>query len=211
MKEPLIFFFAAIHHSRLEEVHLLIYKYIDASAACIIGLEKADGVHLNTNGEHLHVCVEMSEEQWKPFYKTFVNKFNLGGKNSKDKSKSCYGRIKNDKIRDTTRFMAYTVKDKNVWTCNVSVSQLQYLIDTSFPKPPDLEHLLQNHLDSVIHNYYKGDDIEYFIALQVIDYYRVNSLNSLPNKHLIKKLTLKYMFGTSSFSNKDIYFKMYER
>lgn len=209
--DNLIFFFAAIHHSRLEEVHTLIYKYIDASSACIIGMEKADGVHLNTGGEHIHVCVEMSEDQWKAFYKTFVNKFNLGGKNSKDKTKSSYGRIKHEKIRDVTKFMAYTVKDNNLWSCNVTVEELQKLLDISYPKALDLEQKLMIHIESIMYKYYKGDDLEYFIATEVIDYYRTHNLNSLPNRHFIRKLVIKYMMNTSSFSNKEIYYMLYNK
>jgi hypothetical protein len=205
-----IFFYAAIRHNRLEELHTLIYQYIDASAACIIGLEEAVGVHQNTDGEHIHVAVDMTETIWKNFYQTLKNKFNLGGKNSKDKDKNHYGRIKPEKVRDITRFLAYTVKDKNIWSRNVDLCELQSYIDVSFPKQDDMELKVYNYLE--LDNYTmtpRDQDIERYIGQQTIQYYRQNNLKILPTRLMIKRITLRYLMSNHKIPSDHVYNFMY--
>ena len=203
------FFFAAIEHSRLEEVHTLIYKYVDASAACIIGLEKADGVHQLTNGEHMHFAVDMTEDQWKLFYKTFVNRFNLGGKNSKDKS--YYGRIKPDKVKDETKFLSYTVKDNNYWTKNVELKDIHKYLAGSYQKQTkkSLDEEVNQYIHDAVWNISYQDirrDPEKHIGLAIIQYYRDNPSKGMPNKHFIKRHVLKFMMQNNQlFSNETIF------
>lgn len=203
------FFFAAIQHNRLEEVHTLLYKYVDASAACIIGLETSPGVHQLTNGEHMHFAVQMTEAEWKLFYKTFVNKFNLGGKNSKDKS--YYGKIKQDKVRDETNFLAYTVKDGNYWHKNIALEELQEYINKSFKKESkqSLDEAIQEHIKNEIWRLPSKDEIEKFIAVEIIHYYRVNKLKKLPNKYFIRSATLRYLMDNNEYSDETIYNYLY--
>lgn len=197
------FFFAAIYHNRIDEVQTTLEKYIDPSASYIIGLEKAIGVHTLTEGEHMHFAVEMTDEQYKLFIKTFTYKFNLGGKNSKDKS--YYGKEK--LVKNENKFLSYTVKDKNIIYKNIDLKTIQEYIHNSFQKISKLtlDEQLLKHLEGKLDLTNDSNmPIEEQIELQILDYMRTNKLKQLPNTYLFKRIIIKFMMQNDKFSNYDI-------
>ena len=128
----MIFWYAAIFHNRIDEVLRMVESYITDDAKYIIGLEHCSK-HKLTDGEHMHFAVEMEQADWLNFVKKFTETFKLAGKNNK-KGLSHYGRTKQDKVRDETKFCSYTLKDGNYRTKNMDVLELQELIANSFQK-----------------------------------------------------------------------------
>ena len=141
------FFFAAINHDLSAQVVKTLEAYIEPSASYIIALEVSKGCHLKTNGEHFHFAVQMSDERYKLFYKTFCNRFKLAGKNNK-KGWSYWGKIDKKNIRNETKFLSYTVKDNNLITRNMDETLLQQYLDDSFQKKDYLDELM-THLEEL--------------------------------------------------------------
>lgn len=140
----MIFFFIALAHSKKDELISFLHKYIDASASYLIGMETAPDSHVETKGEHFHICADMSLKQYDSFRKSVcVNHYALRGQVKKDQPKQ-YGRTL--KVRDPARFMAYSLKDKNFISRGVSLEELDKLIKVSFPRPESFYDRIMTHL-----------------------------------------------------------------
>lgn len=124
-----IAFMAAIKHTNVDYVVDTLQEY--NIGTYIIGLENAEGVHSETEGEHFHFLVEMSPEDYHKFAKrVFIDKFKLRGRATKGKPRQ-YGKL--TKIDNLEKMKAYTVKDSNVRT-NLNDEQLEKVKETSFKK-----------------------------------------------------------------------------
>lgn len=100
-------FFAAIKHEHTESVLECLKKY--DIGQFIIAKEKAGAAHSETEGEHLHFCVEMPPEQYVNFSKCcFIDKYKLRGRAPAGQSRQ-YGKVK--EIRNLQKMQAYTLKD----------------------------------------------------------------------------------------------------
>jgi len=150
----MIFFFLAIHLKRMEELFGDLQHYVDSSSRILLAGETCDK-HPETDGEHFHIAVDMTENQYLAFYKTIIKgKYKLNGRATKSGSGRQYGRVKQDKIRDETKFLTYTVKTKNIMSQNFDIEQLQKYIDNSFIKEEKkskldtlMEYLCEHEMD----------------------------------------------------------------
>lgn len=125
-------FMAALRHCEIESVIEDLGQY--EIGTYLIGLETATGVHLDTEGQHMHFLVQIKLKDYNAFVKRiFVDKYKLRGRALKDKPKQ-YGKVK--KIEDLGRLMSYTVKDGNVHT-NMSQHELDVYCQASFKKRED--------------------------------------------------------------------------
>lgn len=105
-----IAFFGAIGHLQIDDVESMLLKY--DIGQYIIGLEKVSDAHSETDGEHMHFMVQMSDKQYHAFSKRcFKDKYQLRGKALKDKARQ-YGKVQ--KIKDVHRMKLYTCKDGKV-------------------------------------------------------------------------------------------------
>lgn len=139
---------AAIRFEHLQTIQKTLETYIDASAGYVIACETASRTHQDTSGQHMHFAVEMEDKQYDAFRKTvLVKQYNLRGQ-AKNGQPRQYGRIKD--IRSETKFLAYTVKDKNIVYKNISLDVIQKALDDSYKKEDKkdfqttlMEYLLQ--------------------------------------------------------------------
>lgn len=126
------FFMGAIPHDQIDKVQEYLVKYIDASASYIIAMETAPNSHKETKGQHMHFAVQMDDKQYDLFRRAcFTNYYKLRGKAIKDLPRQ-YGKIKH--IRDETKFLSYTVKDKNIVYRNIDLETINQYIERSHPK-----------------------------------------------------------------------------
>jgi len=153
----MIFFFLAIRLNRMEELFGDLQHYVDSSGRILLAGETCDK-HPATDGEHFHIAVDMTENQYLAFYKTIIKgKYKLNGRATKSGGGRQYGRVKDDKIRDETKFLTYTVKTKNIMSQNFDIEQLQKYIDNSFIKEEKMTKVdaLMKYLAEREHDIYK--------------------------------------------------------
>lgn len=80
----------------------------------ILGKEIAkDGVHEDTDGEHVHVLCQMTKREYESLNKNIKDKYKLRGVPRDGKAKQ-YGKVK--QIRSIDRMAAYVIKDGNYET-----------------------------------------------------------------------------------------------
>lgn len=149
------FWFAAVTHDVSSQFIADIERYLDPSASLIVALEVASGVHKSTNGQHYHVAAQISTKQWNAYKEYLVDHYQLAGKNNKQ-GKAHYGKVK--RVKDETKFLSYTVKDKNIYYRNIDIEKIKEYIQGSFKKAPTnyqdslLEYLFNNRetfIDSI--------------------------------------------------------------
>lgn len=144
----MIFFLIALEHSEIHNLQKSIKQYLDISAGYVIAMETAKGVHSESNGQHFHICAQMTEKQYDSFRKSIlVRKYQLRGQAKKDLPRQ-YGKIKD--VRDETKFLAYTVKDKNIIYENIDTDIIKKALEQSYTKPnkKSFEEELMEHLKS---------------------------------------------------------------
>lgn len=192
----LAFFFCAYHCDI--SAHLLsLESYIDASASYICGLETSTDTHSEFEGQHIHICADMSEKQYDSFRKTYlVKKLKLSGQAQKGRARQ-YGKVRN--LRDETRMLQYSVKDKNIYYRNYDLKTIQQLIHDSFKKTTKKDFIteLMEHLQEL--NFYAEDPNGLFrleihlVEVAIIKYYIQNKIMKPLSKSQIKSLTTKYL------------------
>lgn len=124
------FFMAAASHSY--DFHTDLEAYIDASAAYIVAKETVKDKHKESQGQHFHVAVEMTDKQYDSYRNTILKKkYGLRGKATADKPRQ-YGVVKN--VRDETKFLQYTVKNQNIIYRNIDLKTIQDYISKSYVK-----------------------------------------------------------------------------
>lgn len=97
------------------------YEYLKEKLLHHIGNRKwilakeiaAEGIHHETDGEHVHVMCQMSKKEYESLNKNIKDKFKLSGVAKDGKAKQ-YGEVK--KIHSIDRMAAYCIKDNNYET-----------------------------------------------------------------------------------------------
>lgn len=122
-------FFCAVRHSE-EEYLLETLKEYDL-AGYIISKEITKNAHVETDGEHFHFCVEMSDKDYHKYAKrVFKDKYKLRGQAKKGKPRQ-YGKLL--KIESLERLKAYTIKDNNFIT-NLTEKEIEKLKEISYKR-----------------------------------------------------------------------------
>lgn len=97
----------------------------------IVGKEVAEGTHNETEGEHIHVCCQMSDDDYHRFVVTVLRQqMKLRGRAGGGFCRQ-YGKVK--QMRSLEKMKAYCVKDCNVDT-NIGDDELEKLIKISYKK-----------------------------------------------------------------------------
>lgn len=97
----------------------------------IVGKEVSENSHKETNGEHIHVCCQMTDDDYHRFAVTVLRQqMNLRGRAVAGFCRQ-YGKVK--QIRSLEKMKAYTVKDSNVDT-NIGDEELEKLNQISYKK-----------------------------------------------------------------------------
>ncbi len=192
-----IFFMSAIPHKEINNVENMLQKYIDASASYIIAMETSKTAHKETQGEHLHYAVQMDDKQYDAFRHTcFNNTYKLRGR-AVDGAPRQYGKVK--QVKDETKFLQYTVKDKNIIYKNIDLKTIQQYITSSYKKVDKvdivqelMEHLVSTRPEIVI-DPYEPDNLQIDkIELEILKYYMCYLKKDITKAYL-KTLTSKYM------------------
>lgn len=180
-------------------------KYCDKY---VIGLETCRGAHKETNGEHFHVAAEIDNETYLKYKNNIYNKkYKLRGKALSGLPKQ-YGQV-ND-VRDKTRMMAYTLKDKNITYHNITLQELQTYIDQAYPKEDKWEQQIIDRLKLNIQPEEMGQQILLYDWIQeeiIMHYMEYSTQKAVPSKAYMKKIALRYLmyeFEHPSMSKKDI-------
>lgn len=205
----LAFFFCAFHCDISAHI-LSLESYIDASSGYIIGMETSTDTHSEFEGQHLHICADMSEKQYDSFRKTYlVKKLGLSGQASKGRSRQ-YGKVRN--IRDETKMLQYTVKDQNIYYRNYDLKIIQQLIQDSFRKKDKKDFIteLMEYLQTcMFYSVMEPDKLEiHQIEITIIKYYMLQRVMKPLSKSQIKSLTTKYLmyFHKNAFDLEKLYY-----
>lgn len=194
-------FMSAIRHEYIEYVEETLKEY--DIGAYLIAMETCKDSHKETNGEHMHFLVQMTETDYHKYSKrVFKDRFKLRGKALKDKPRQ-YGKV--NKINDLERMGAYSIKDGNIVT-NMSEQQLQSYKDISFKatEVKDFRQKLMEHLEVYCHNntsldrYLQNIQPDFIeIGTEILKYYR--------------KLETKIPLSKSQIESHIRYFQMYHQ
>ncbi|MBA7547069.1 hypothetical protein ES705_39471 [subsurface metagenome] len=201
-EKPMLFFYIALEHKHEEELFKALKEYAGGTsngARIILAKEIAPSpIHHEVNGQHFHVAIDMTIKQYEAFKKTIILKrFKRSGV-SKNGIGRQYGRIHPKKVRDQTRFLTYTVKDKNYQSLNIDIEQLQKLEELSFEKK-DLKTLTQLCMEDlcrvppeVLPDFCKNFDIDISqIEKRIVGYYLDNSKRL--SRSVMKLMTVEYL------------------
>lgn len=121
-------FFAAIKHEHKDEVFDLMDEY--KIGGYIIGYETTPNAHQETEGQHMHFVVQISNHDYHNFSERLKRKYNLRAKALKDKPRQ-YGAL--TKIEKLEKLKAYTLKD-GVYKSNLSEKELKELSGMAYRK-----------------------------------------------------------------------------
>lgn len=195
------FGFAAIEHEKIDDVLAMLEKY--KINKYIVALEKvSNGSHVATNGEHLHFVIQVEPKQFKNFRETFKNTYQLTGKNGKTGRYG--GWVK--KPRDPERFIAYSVKDKNIRSKGFEEGELKKYMEASFQKKEsDLDLLMDYLVKRRVENVNIGNPLDTtMIEVAILKYYM--DLGKRICKSQIKNLTLTYLqlYMPNRYDNLDL-------
>lgn len=115
-----IAFMCAVKHEYIDYLEDTLKEY--AIGLYLIASETTNDAHKETDGEHFHFLVQMTDADYHKYSKrVFKDKFKLRGQ-ARDGKPRQYGRVK--KIEDLERMGAYTIKQGNIRT-NMTEAQLE--------------------------------------------------------------------------------------
>lgn len=197
----MISFFCALAHDQSSNLIKYIDSYIkDVSASYLITLETSEDSHIETQGQHFHICIQSSTFNYDTFRNSIlVNKFKLSGRAVKNSHGRQYGKIHN--LRDETKLMQYCCKEKNIKNIiykNIDLKTIQELIEKSYPKKKQnvsIYEELMKHLAKVPTHNYSVEYYCYFGALEdaTIDYYIDNNVGKSLSKNHMKSLITSFL------------------
>ena len=127
-------FMAVIEHKYAHEIKEILSQY--DIGKYIIAKETSKTAHTETNGEHFHFIVEMTDKDYHRFSKRlFIDRFNLRGRATKDKPRQ-YGKVK--QIDNLEKMKSYTLKE-NDYDSNLSDEELKILFERSYKKKDEID------------------------------------------------------------------------
>jgi hypothetical protein len=191
---------------------------LDDDARYIISMEVVKDKHVETKGEHFHFVGDMSDKQYDTFRKTIIVKKHNRQGIARNGIGRQYGKI--GKIRDETKLMTYTCKDKNLIFKNIDLKTVQQYIQESYKKEErefpfkQLMETLKSQSRSFYACKYDNDKLEQVNAVMydriefaIIQFYLDNSTaEKTITKSQIKNITTKFlMYYTHQLNISDIY------
>ncbi len=204
----MIAFMVALSHTESSNFQQYLEKYLDPLAPYIISLETAKDTHSDTSGQHFHICCQMTDKQYDSFRKTILVKhYQLKGQ-ARDGHARQYGRVRS--IRDETKMLQYTVKDKNIIYKNIDLKTIQDLIQASFHRPEKrnireecLTYLTDHMCDYTLSSDNTPEDYSQ-IEKAVIRFYREYT-DKIISKPLVKNTTTHFLQSKSIFKISAIF------
>lgn len=186
-----IAFMCACHHINYDYLEQTLKEY--PIGLYLIAAETTKDSHKETQGEHFHFLVQMSDSDYHKYSKrVFKDKLKLRGV-ARDGNPRQYGRVK--KIEDITRMAAYTIKQGNIRT-NMTEAQLATYKAVTFVSKEQLtfEEELYEYLNANSINADNGNKITSFlsIATQVVKFSRNYKIKQYLNRSKIDKYVRYY-------------------
>jgi len=137
------FGFAAIEHKHIEDLVTMMTEY--EIEKYIMALEKvSNGTHKETKGEHIHFVLFVNLKVFNTFKETLKKKYNLSGKNGTTGRYAGWMNI--NKVRDSDKFIAYTVKDNNLKWKGFEPDEIKKALTASHKKKETIQEELIAHL-----------------------------------------------------------------
>lgn len=144
-------FYLALRHSEHTWLHERVVHH--CKGQYLISKETALGVHHETQGQHFHVCAQMTDLDYQKLMKNVKDKYKLSGRATNGVGKQ-YGKIKD--IKNNIKLLAYCIKDGDYVT-NIPPEQLEeikkysYTVDEEAAnkktkKTKDWVELVANHI-----------------------------------------------------------------
>lgn len=199
----MIAFLVALPHSQIDELISSLLVYLGDEPRYLIGLEIAPDTHSETKGEHMHICADMEDKDYDRFRKTIlVNKFKLRGQ-AKSGLPRQYGKIRC--IRDETKMLQYTCKDKNIRSQGYTIEELKDLIKKGYKKIERRNIILeiQEYLGK---NEHIWDNQTFQITLaekEVIRFYMDNLPDKIPTRNIVKSHVARFLI---SLKNVELFY-----
>jgi len=159
--EKFTYFFFAIRHKHVEFLKAELLKYIDSNSLYLICPEVSTKSHEDTEGQHIHLAVEISKVGYNNFTKKIKEHWGLRGVAKKDEARQ-YGKVK--KVKKPIAMMSYTLKEQSQHTLTSNIDydllspfkELSYQADkgeTNFQNPWLLDianHFWDEHQTAVL-------------------------------------------------------------
>lgn len=147
-----IAFMCAAYHINYDYLEQTIQEY--PIGLYLISAEVTPDAHNETNGEHFHFLVQMTDKDYHNFAKrVFKDKLKLRGQ-ARDGKPRQYGRVK--KIEDLERMAAYTIKQGNIRT-NMTDAQLETYKKITFTTKDELSYEDELYEYLMANAYYHAD------------------------------------------------------
>ena len=197
----------ALWHDQSANFVNYLEKYLDPMAPYIIGLETSKDTHQDTSGQHYHVCCTMTDKQYDSFRNTILVKhFGLRGQ-ARDGKPRQYGSVR--RVRDKTKMLQYTVKDKNIIYKNFSLEKIQELIESSYHRPDKRDLHRETTIYLMENDRYLYPEvcdlnqelIMYDAIEKMLITYLVNNTDKIPTKSFIQSLTRSFLTHRARFYN----------
>lgn len=205
------FMMVALAHAHALELEKYLQQYIMEDSEYIIAKETCKNTHKETEGQHFHIAVEMDDRSYDNFRKTvLVNHYGLRGRASKTLPRQ-YGVVKD--VRDETKFLSYTCKDKNILTNITDKARLEKYIEDSYERKEkqQFEEQLFDLLEqSFNHNPKEPVLSTYFLELHILQMFRDLS-DKLPAKSTIRFYALKFLLRRTETKTSQILDLMYDK
>uniref|UniRef100_UPI00404AA907 hypothetical protein n=2 Tax=Pseudomonadati TaxID=3379134 RepID=UPI00404AA907 len=167
-----IAFMACIEHKHREDVMNYLKSY--DIGYYIVSFETSKSSHAETNGEHMHFVVQMSEKDYHTLtIRVFKNKYNLRGRAVDGKPRQ-YGKVK--EIENLEKMKAYTLKEGDYET-NIPDEEIEMLYSMSKSKNEEAD---------------KEDELMQYLADVPMKYHENHGVNTMAGYHRLCKAVVKF-------------------
>lgn len=187
-------FMCQLRHTEIDYLERMLQEYEIGNY--IISMEVAKESHKETEGQHFHFIVQMSDKDYHKYSKRiFIDKYKLRGRAGAGLPKQ-YGKVAD--IQNLDGMLAYTVKDGKFRT-NMTEQEIKQYVSKSFQKNED--KTFQEQLFTYLSAYNNVKFCEYGrkrdpttkeIMVMIVDYYKANKIMSYCSKLKLESYTRKY-------------------
>lgn len=193
-KSGYVAFMCQLKHTEIDYLERILQEYEIGNY--IISMEVAKESHKETEGQHFHFIVQMSDKDYHKYSKrVFVDKYKLRGKAGGGLPRQ-YGKVSD--IQNLEGMLSYTVKDGNFRT-NMTEAEIKHYVANSFQKHEDrsFEEQLFAYLSEMKNmktcDYgVKRDPTTKEIMIMIVDYFKTNNIKSYCSKIKLESYTRKY-------------------
>lgn len=123
-------FYFGVRHTEFDYIVTALKGYLHTEAKYLVSKEITKNGHEMTGGEHVHICCQMSDQQYTNYKEVVKRKYELKG-NRKAGETGQYGKVK--AIKNIDLMLAYCLKDGDFIT-NIESDQIEHLKTLSYPK-----------------------------------------------------------------------------